>query len=532
MLLLQGNHYPTPSSSLPSGMYEEDLITQRARAFPLGHGLMPTPQAFSFGFPVHPAHDPMGLQGQSQQFGGYPPLSSHVDHKRMLGGPGQADASDKNIKIILENSDLWSKFHGIGTEMIITKTGRRMFPTLKVGLEGLDPHSKYILLVDIVPVDDCRYKYHNSEWVVTGKAEPHMPGRLYIHPDSPASGSHWMKQPLNFHKLKLTNNNLDQNGHIILNSMHKYQSRIHVVQANDIFTMRWNSFNTYAFEETTFIAVTAYQNEQITQLKIDNNPFAKGFRDNGMGRRYNMDHRLSLKRPADDENVSDIGKESNYAKKMKTDDELSDRNSSLNSSNRIKSEDENDPVSDTSDDVHNDTPEGDLPSCQIGSKSSSGISPGAPSLSKTTSPTQHSASNQPSTQCQYLGVGSKSYGSQCMGSDQVYYPHHSSVNRGSTSSFLPVSTTSSLLQPVGSSNLHAVSPQMQACRLSGPSSDCALRQSSSHLSSGSHGYGIRTSPPQHPSLPSCTYMQPSQAYTSHLSPNVHMMNMNFPGPMA
>lgn len=93
---------------------------------------------------------------------------------------------------------------------------RRMFPTLKVNLEGLDPHSKYILLIDIVPVDDCRYKYHNSEWVVTGKAEPHMPGRLYIHPDSPASGSHWMKQPMSFHKLKLTNNNLDQNGHVSL----------------------------------------------------------------------------------------------------------------------------------------------------------------------------------------------------------------------------------------------------------------------------------------------------------------------------
>lgn len=91
---------------------------------------------------------------------------------------------------------------------------RRMFPTIKVTLEGLDLHAKYILLVDIVPVDDCRYKYHNSEWVVTGKAEPHMPGRLYIHPDSPASGSHWTKQPVTFHKLKLTNNNLDQNGHV------------------------------------------------------------------------------------------------------------------------------------------------------------------------------------------------------------------------------------------------------------------------------------------------------------------------------
>ena len=91
---------------------------------------------------------------------------------------------------------------------------RRMFPTFKVSLEGLDPHAKYILLMDIVPMDDCRYKYHNSEWVVTGKAEPHMPGRLYIHPDSPASGAHWMKQPVSFHKLKLTNNNLDQNGHV------------------------------------------------------------------------------------------------------------------------------------------------------------------------------------------------------------------------------------------------------------------------------------------------------------------------------
>lgn len=89
-----------------------------------------------------------------------------------------------------------------------------MFPTFKAALEGLDPHAKYILLMDIVPLDDCRYKYHNSEWVVTGKAEPHMPGRLYIHPDSPASGAHWMKQPVPFHKLKLTNNNLDQNGHV------------------------------------------------------------------------------------------------------------------------------------------------------------------------------------------------------------------------------------------------------------------------------------------------------------------------------
>ncbi len=33
-----------------------------------------------------------------------------------------------------------------------------------------------------------------------------------------------------------------------------------------------------SFIETNFITVTAYQNEAITKLKIDKNPFARGFR--------------------------------------------------------------------------------------------------------------------------------------------------------------------------------------------------------------------------------------------------------------
>src|SRR6218665_191143 len=61
--------------------------------------------------------------------------------------------------------------------------------------------------------------------------------------------------------------------------MHKYLPRVHVVQANDVFSMRWGSFNTFTFDRTSFVAVTAYQNEQITKLKIDHNPFAKGFRE-------------------------------------------------------------------------------------------------------------------------------------------------------------------------------------------------------------------------------------------------------------
>merc|ERR1719400_524259 len=67
----------------------------------------------------------------------------------------------------------------------------------------------------------------------------------------------------------------------ILNSMHKYQPRFHLVRASDILQLPYSTFRTYVFKECQFIAVTAYQNEKVTQLKIDHNPFAKGFRDTG-----------------------------------------------------------------------------------------------------------------------------------------------------------------------------------------------------------------------------------------------------------
>ncbi|XP_037536380.1 T-box transcription factor TBX5-like [Nematolebias whitei] len=186
----------------------------------------------------------------------------------------------EDIKVVLHDRDLWSKFDQVGTEMIITKAGRRMFPSYKVKVTGLNPKTKYILLMDIVPGDEHRYKFADNKWSITGKAEPAMPGRLYVHPDSPATGAHWSRQLVSFQKLKLTNNHLDPFGHIILNSMHKYQPRLHIVKAdeNNGFGSKNTAFCTHVFPETAFIAVTSYQNHKITQLKIENNPFAKGFR--------------------------------------------------------------------------------------------------------------------------------------------------------------------------------------------------------------------------------------------------------------
>lgn len=50
----------------------------------------------------------------------------------------------------------------------------------------------------------------------------------------------------------------------ILNSMHKYQPRFHIVRANDILKLPYSTFRTYVFPETDFIAVTAYQNDKVS----------------------------------------------------------------------------------------------------------------------------------------------------------------------------------------------------------------------------------------------------------------------------
>lgn len=159
-----------------------------------------------------------------------------------------------------------------------------MFPSMRVSLKGLEEESQYCVLVEMVPVGDCRYKFSGSQWVPAGGAEPQSPQRMYLHPDSPASGSHWQAQPILFNKVKLTNNTLDNNGHVVLASMHKYQPRIHVIRTNDLSQIPWAPQQAFVFPETEFVAVTAYQNDRITKLKIDNNPFAKGFRETGQSK--------------------------------------------------------------------------------------------------------------------------------------------------------------------------------------------------------------------------------------------------------
>ncbi len=197
-----------------------------------------------------------------------------------------ADARCKGITATLDNNSMWNEFYRCQTEMILTKQGRRMFPYCRFHLSGMEPFQNYFLAMDIVPVDDYRYKWSGKGWETNGKAEPHV-SRLFVHTESPATGLHWMQYPVSFYRLKLCNN-LDQEDHIILHSMHRYLPRLHIIPADkDSENIQVDRPNvvTLCFSQTEFFAVTAYQNLRITQLKIDYNPFAKGFRDDAVNAR-------------------------------------------------------------------------------------------------------------------------------------------------------------------------------------------------------------------------------------------------------
>ncbi|XP_067674407.1 T-box transcription factor TBX15-like [Haliotis asinina] len=188
------------------------------------------------------------------------------------------------VQVELCHGDLWQAFHRLGTEMIITKSGRRMFPAVRVRILGVREDVQYRVSLDFQSLDDHKYRYvyHSSKWMVAGTGDPPPTNQRYSHPDCPLSGRHLINQVISFEKLKLTNRDDPESGQMSLVSMQRYIPRIHVDILNT--NMELQARYMTSFPQTSFMAVTAYQNQQITRLKIARNPFAKGFRDSDKSR--------------------------------------------------------------------------------------------------------------------------------------------------------------------------------------------------------------------------------------------------------
>ena len=90
-----------------------------------------------------------------------------------------------------------------------------MFPAPEITLTGMDPNSSYIVLMDVVPADNVKYKWTKTNWIVQGKCESYRSSEIFVHPDSPLLGAQWMKKAINFKTMKLTNNTSNPAGNVI-----------------------------------------------------------------------------------------------------------------------------------------------------------------------------------------------------------------------------------------------------------------------------------------------------------------------------
>jgi len=109
------------------------------------------------------------------------------------------------------------------------------------------------------PADKYRYKFINMQWVPVGESEvlQNEERQIIQHPSSPNSGEFWMKKPISFKTVKVTHNSTSKHGNILLYTMHKYQLELVVAPVGRKMPFK------IKIPETTFIAVTSYQNIQV-----------------------------------------------------------------------------------------------------------------------------------------------------------------------------------------------------------------------------------------------------------------------------
>uniref|UniRef100_A0A8C9G1X1 T-box domain-containing protein n=1 Tax=Pavo cristatus TaxID=9049 RepID=A0A8C9G1X1_PAVCR len=151
-----------------------------------------------------------------------------VVESELRAGRDKGDPTEKQLQVVLEDATLWQRFREVTNEMIVTKNGSFKKIT------NCDVRGSHILLFS-----ECKTQRE--------ECSPESVTEVFL-----------------FCFLQ-----------IMLNSLHKYEPQVHIVRVGGPHRMVMNC----SFPETQFIAVTAYQNEEITALKIKYNPFAKAFLD-------------------------------------------------------------------------------------------------------------------------------------------------------------------------------------------------------------------------------------------------------------
>ncbi|XP_022792066.1 uncharacterized protein LOC111331261 [Stylophora pistillata] len=217
------------------------------------------------------------------------------------------------MKVLLQNKELWQRFRQHQTEMMITKSGRRMCPIISLKFEDLTPRQFYTVMIDFVLMDEYRYSFdtRTNTWVPYCRELPAEEGyaKVFVHPETPWNGATLMMNGLTFKTLKLTNSfkTAEKSPQaILLSTMRRYTPRIHVLESPNGIYFDYKLRKEFYFSEMEFMAVSQYRNKNITELKIDANPFASAYRRDGLhgqAKRRRMESQVTC----GDERTSDDG---------------------------------------------------------------------------------------------------------------------------------------------------------------------------------------------------------------------------------
>ncbi len=69
------------------------------------------------------------------------------------------------VTVSLEDAELWSRFKELTNEMMVSNSGRRMFPVIRCQVAGLEEAALYDVLLEFRQVGNNRWKFIHGEWL-------------------------------------------------------------------------------------------------------------------------------------------------------------------------------------------------------------------------------------------------------------------------------------------------------------------------------------------------------------------------------
>ncbi|KAJ3087051.1 hypothetical protein HK102_011906 [Quaeritorhiza haematococci] len=88
--------------------------------------------------------------------------SSHTTTPKLVGNGETIRPMEVPEVLLLEDAKLWAQFHSVETEMIVTKIGRCLFPTIRFQCQDMDPNALYTIAMDVVQVSPFKHKFKSS----------------------------------------------------------------------------------------------------------------------------------------------------------------------------------------------------------------------------------------------------------------------------------------------------------------------------------------------------------------------------------